>query len=378
MPRCRGWPRRESGRWRWRAPGGRFGGPGSGGQRFGGPGSGQQSFGGPGSGQRRIGGPGSGGQRPRRFRGHRFRATGSTSVGPNWPGAGASQPPFPPAPRPATEPSLPDAGLPERGPFPRAIKPPTDPGAAGTAAWGAGTIGARPSGGGPAGPALPQRDRPANGPGPARAVSQAWVPRSPRQSIPAQRSPAQRSPRKAVRGQRRVSHPGRSPTPSLPCRPPEPALRRPNGGPAARPAQQPARREHGGRRPGGQYREFPCRGPRRGPAALPPVKRGRQHRELPGHAVAYRLGRRVPLVPASAGNRQPAAHGRPGLTRRRRVSHQAAPGWVICPPPVGLSAEPGLPPGQAFSGPAQLPVWPFPPCAPTHTSARTPARTGRR
>ena len=162
-------------------------------------------------------------------------APGSPSAGQNWPGAGVSQPPFPPAPRPATEPSLPDAGQPERGPFPRAIKPPTDPGAAGTAAWGAGTIGARPSGGGPAAPALPQRpgrERPRSGEGGPPGT---WVPRSPRQSGPAQRSPARgrseaRRPRKAVRGQRPACRPGRSPTPSSPCRPPGPPPRRPPAG----------------------------------------------------------------------------------------------------------------------------------------------------
>ncbi|HEY2306002.1 MAG TPA: S8 family serine peptidase [Streptosporangiaceae bacterium] len=95
-------------------------------------------------------------------------APGSTSAGQNWPGTGASQPPFPPAPRPATEPSLPDTGQPERGPFPRAIKPPTDPGAAATSAWGAGTIGAKPSGGSPIAPAFPEEAGPANGPGPAK------------------------------------------------------------------------------------------------------------------------------------------------------------------------------------------------------------------
>ena len=95
-------------------------------------------------------------------------ATGPVADGPDWPAAGVNQPPFPPAPRPATDFGLPGAGQLERGPFPRAIKPPTDPGAAGTAAWGPSTTGAQPSGGSPAGPALPQRDSPANGPGPAK------------------------------------------------------------------------------------------------------------------------------------------------------------------------------------------------------------------
>ena len=95
-------------------------------------------------------------------------ATGPTSGRPDWPVSGASRAPFPPAPRPATDPSLPDAGQPERGPFPRAIKPP-DPGAAGSVVWGAGTVSARPPGDSPAvPPALPQVDSPANGPGPAR------------------------------------------------------------------------------------------------------------------------------------------------------------------------------------------------------------------
>jgi hypothetical protein len=95
-------------------------------------------------------------------------ATGPVSDGPDWPVAGVNQPPFPPAPRPATDLGLPGAGQLERGPFPRAIKPPTDPGAAGTAAWGPSTTGAQPSGGSPAGAALPQEDSPANGPGPAK------------------------------------------------------------------------------------------------------------------------------------------------------------------------------------------------------------------
>ena len=95
-------------------------------------------------------------------------ATGPASDGPDWPVAAVNQPPFPPAPRPATDLGLPGAGQLERGPFPRAIKPPTDPGAAGTAAWGAGTTGVPSPGGSPAGPALPQEDTPANGPGPAR------------------------------------------------------------------------------------------------------------------------------------------------------------------------------------------------------------------
>jgi subtilase family protein len=94
-------------------------------------------------------------------------ATGSTSGGPSWPVTGASQPPFPPAPRPATELIRPDAGQPERGPFPRAIKPPTDPGAAGSGVWSAGTIDATPSGGGQAEPVLPQGDGSAKGAGPA-------------------------------------------------------------------------------------------------------------------------------------------------------------------------------------------------------------------
>jgi hypothetical protein len=91
-------------------------------------------------------------------------ATGASDAGPaspTWPGTGASQPPFPPAPRPA-EPSLPGADQSERGPFPRAIKPPTDPGASGTA-WGAGTIDTRPSAGSPAGPASPDGAGPAGG-----------------------------------------------------------------------------------------------------------------------------------------------------------------------------------------------------------------------
>jgi hypothetical protein len=95
-------------------------------------------------------------------------ATGAASAGPDWPGGGASQPPFPPAPRPATEPSLPDVGQPQRGPFPRAVKPPMDPAAAGTGVWDTGTIGVRPSGDSPPAPAFPQGARPAGGPGPAK------------------------------------------------------------------------------------------------------------------------------------------------------------------------------------------------------------------
>jgi serine protease len=90
-------------------------------------------------------------------------ASDAGPAGPTWPVTGAGQPPFPPAPRPAAEPSLPGAGQPERGPFPRAIKPPTDPGAAGTAAWGAGTIDTRSSAGSPSGPAVPDGARPAGG-----------------------------------------------------------------------------------------------------------------------------------------------------------------------------------------------------------------------
>jgi serine protease len=95
--------------------------------------------------------------------------TGPASDGPDWPVTGVNQPPFPPAPRPATDLGPPGVGQLERGPFPRAIKPPTDPGAAGTAAWGPSTTGAEPPGGSPAGPALSQGGGPAKGPGPAKA-----------------------------------------------------------------------------------------------------------------------------------------------------------------------------------------------------------------
>jgi Subtilase family len=62
-----------------------------------------------------------------------FSGAGSTAAGAtsaSWPGTGTSQPPFPPAPRPATDPGAPAGSQPEKGAFPRAIRPPMDPAAA--------------------------------------------------------------------------------------------------------------------------------------------------------------------------------------------------------------------------------------------------------
>ena len=108
-----------------------------------------------------------------------FSGAGGTGAGASsasWPGTGAGQPPFPPAPRPATDPASPGTGQPEKGPFPRAIRPPMDPAAASSAAgsagatggWapGAGTTGAGPTGGAGTGAGTPGAGA-GSSPGPA-------------------------------------------------------------------------------------------------------------------------------------------------------------------------------------------------------------------
>jgi hypothetical protein len=111
-------------------------------------------------------------------------AAGATRAG--WPGTGTSQPPFPPAPRPATDPGSPAVGQPEKGPFPRAIRPPMDPAAAdaspgqggppspgtsqATAGDGQAGAGRAPAGPPLAGSALPPAKPVAGTPGPGSGV----------------------------------------------------------------------------------------------------------------------------------------------------------------------------------------------------------------
>jgi serine protease len=106
-----------------------------------------------------------------------FTGTGPAGAGSgdaDWTtGTGASQPPFPPAPRPATDPGLPGASQPETGPFPRAIKPPMDPDAARATPTDAGPEGAEPASAGLSGPSwgaapFPPANRPPASPPLAR------------------------------------------------------------------------------------------------------------------------------------------------------------------------------------------------------------------
>ena len=81
-------------------------------------------------------------------------------------GSGAGQPPFP-----ASHGTQPARRRPARaGTLPPGDQTPDGSRSAGTAAWGAGTIGTRPSAGSPAGPAFPRRGRPAGGADPAKGA----------------------------------------------------------------------------------------------------------------------------------------------------------------------------------------------------------------
>ncbi len=222
--------------------------------------------------------------------------------------------------------------------------------------------------------ARPGRDPPRE-PGPRaapiwrRALSRARAARSPQRP-----SPRPGGPTRAVHGRRRASRLGRSPTPSLPCRPPEPVPR----SPAARRRRPVSRATRAERARGAAAR-------RTAPRASPPWVPVRTSGPSPGQtrATASRAsrpcGRGLTWKTRSACSPQ---YGEPrtarprtartDLRRRRcgiRAPAASAPARVICP---------GVQPGRALSGPARPPVWTAPPCGPTRTSARTPARTARR
>src|SRR5262249_9840735 len=263
---------------------------------------------------------------------------------------GTAQASFPFAARPATKPGAagtwqPNAGA---GPFPAA----TDTPAAGTGLPGTGSAepgGPAPWGGGASTGSAADASG-AGSPFPPQGAPSTDDPRrppaAPRRPAAGQRPPAAAHRRPALGHPRSPVAPGGGDSPGR-CR-----------AHGAGPAERRARRGHGQR---GNWRQHGdlrrCRS--RCGAVVPSCPPGRQQRELPGHA-ATRRRRRVPAVPAGARNRQRPARSAgprgPGLTRAGRAGPCHAP----------LSAWAG-PPGCSV-----------PPCAPTRTSARTPARIGRR
>jgi len=242
----------------------------------------------------------------------------------------------------------------------------------------------------------------------------------------ARRRQRQRSPGKAARGRRRASRPGRSQTPSLPCRPPMQAPRRPpvrqrlasraacaphlRGIPRRyRSAHQPARTR------GAVDREWPARQATQARGAARrqrPASRAARAPRVGGVVVRQRPPSRA-MRARGAGLQRPASRmsraARARMAPGRRTAPRASPPWV----PVRTSGPPGQtrataprvsrPCGRVpmktrsacsrrcgvpttvrtartdqLSGLAQPPAWRAPPCAPMRTSARIPARTGRR